>query len=131
MPIYGDMLAFFPELEQPYENFSMVAKLVSGYDKRVHIKYLSGIFQKVKVSKLQVEGDTLNQTEIPTLWTRDILEQGTFIKQYDDTVTTIYRVTKDRSFEEESDMNVYELESVVGTTDTQTNNTDVNITSGW
>lgn len=131
MPIYGDMLAFFPELEQPYENFSMVAKVVSGYEKRVHIKYSSGIIQKVKLSKLQVEGDTLNDTEIPTLWTRDLVEQGTYIRKYDDTNSTIYRVVKDKSFEIESDMNVYELESVVGNTDKQVENTDVNITSGW
>lgn len=131
MSVYGDMLSFFPESMQPYENFSMVAKVMSGYESRTHIKNVAGIYQKVKLSSLQTQGDTLNDTEIPTLWTRSVLEKGTFIKKFEIEKATIYRVKKDRSFEIEADMNIYELESVVGNTDTQTENTDTNMNSGW
>lgn len=125
MAIYGDQLSFFPELFQNFENYSAKPELVSGKENRVFIQNFRAVKQDMKAGELAIEGDTLNATEVPTLWTRTALKKGTFVvdpKEPD----VIYVVNKANNFKFQGNFIVYILENVVGTTDVQKPNKDIN-----
>lgn len=125
MIIYGDQLSFFPELFQNFENYSAKPELVSGKENRVFIQKFRAVKQDMKAGELAIEGDTLNTTEVPTLWTRTVLKKGTFVvdpKEPD----VIYVVNKANNFKFQGNFIVYILENVVGTTDVQKPNKDIN-----
>lgn len=125
MAIYGDQLSFFPELFQTFENYSAKPELVSGKENRVFIQKFRAVKQDMKAGELDIEGDTLNSTEVPTLWTRAVLKKGTFVvdpKEPD----VIYVVNKANNFKFQGNFIVYILENVVGTTDVQKPNKDIN-----
>lgn len=115
--IYGEMLLYFPELLREFSVYKPSPKGIAGYEK-VKVKDVTGIIQHVKQGKLDVEGDTAVNTNIPMLWVyEDTLEQYQIIT--DTESNRDYRVAKDAPWSTEAGFSVYELTSVVGITDKQ------------
>lgn len=123
MAVYGDMLSFFPELFQMFDYFAMQALPVSSYSNRQALGKVKGIFQFLKKGELEREGDTLNDTAVPTLWTRKRLAVGNFITS--DSVD--YRITNDYPWFFQGGFYCYGLERVVSSTDKQTPMEDVEL----
>ena len=121
--IYGNMLNFFQEQFRQFDYFSMQALPRSSYKTRVELGKVKGIVQYMKKGDLHEENDTLSLEETPTLWTRQTIKTGNFIKKGDD----IFRIRKPADWTFEGGFNVYILESVVGVTDTQQPFSDVNL----
>jgi hypothetical protein len=111
MAIYGDQLAFFAEQFRTFEYFEMQPQTVSSYDKRTPLGDVKGVFQYMKRGELLRENDTLEDTNVPTLWTRQKLAVGnTFIKKDDE----IYRIVNPADWLFEGGFCVYVLETFVG-----------------
>ena len=111
MAIYGDQLAFFSEQFRTYEYFEMRPLPVASYDTRKPLGNVKGVFQYMKRGELLRENDTLEDTNVPTLWTRQKLAVGnTFIKKGDE----IYRIVNPADWLFEGGFCVYVLETFVG-----------------
>jgi hypothetical protein len=111
MAIYGDQLAFFSEQFRKFEYFEMQPQLVSSYDNRTPLGDVKGVFQYMKRGELLRENDTLEDTNVPTLWTRQKLKVGnTFIKKDEE----IYRIVNPADWLFEGGFCVYVLETFVG-----------------
>lgn len=127
MSVYGDMLGFFPELRRAFKYYSMSPNPIAGYETRANESTIYGTLQNVRAGSLDVEGDTLNATNVPLLWSRSTLEQGYFIE--DDAVQ--YRISKSNNWKREGAFTVYQLESIKGVTNTQVKDTDVTLGIGF
>lgn len=125
MAVYGDQLAFFPELFQMFDNYSLKPLAVAGKHERVFIQKVRGIKQDMKAGELDVEGDTLNATSVPTFWTRTPLKRGTYLVDpaFPD---ELYIVNKENNFKFQGNFIVYILENQVASTDKQETNHDFN-----
>lgn len=123
MAIYGDMLSFFPEQFRLFDYFSMETLTVSSYAERKSLGKVKAVFQFLKKGELVREGDTLNDTSVPTLWTRKKLAVGNFITA--DEVD--YRITNDYPWFFQGGYYCYGLEQLVASKDTQTPMEDVEI----
>ena len=121
--IYGDMLSYFPEQFRMFDYFSMKALPVASYTERESLGKVKGIMQFVKKGELTREGDTLNETDVPTLWTKKKLVIGNFITA--DEVD--YRITNDYPWFFYGGYYCYGLEQLVASKDTQTPMEDVEI----
>ena len=121
--IYGDMLSYFPEQFRMFDYFSMKALPVASYTERESLGKVKGIMQFVKKGELTREGDTLNETDVPTLWTKKKLVIGNFITA--DEVD--YRITNDYPWFFYGGYYCYGLEHLVASKDTQTPMEDVEI----
>lgn len=124
MAVYGDQLAFFPEQFRSFPYFHMIPQPVASYSPREELGTVRGIFQYVKKGSLEREGDTLNNTEVPTLWTRSKLKVGDY---YITAEEVDYRITNDYPWKFEGGFYCYGLESIKGNTDIQTPHEYVNI----
>lgn len=109
--VYGDQLAFFTEQFRTFEYFEMQPQPVASYDKRKPLGIVKGVFQFAKRGELKRENDTLEDTNVPTLWTRQELKVGnTFIKKGDE----IFRIVNPADWLFEGGFCVYILETFVG-----------------
>lgn len=126
MAVYGDQLAFFSEQFIRIKNYSMEPNTVAGFKERVFICDFRGVLQELKGGSFDKEGETLNETEVPTIWTRKNLKTGTFIVPDEgDYKGIIYRITSPQGFKKPGGFYVYTLQRVVGSTDEQKVNTSV------
>ena len=123
MGVYGDMLSFFPELRRVFSNFEMKVKLVSGYEPRINERKVTGVLQYKKAGSLDIEGDNLADTDVPVFYTRIECKKGSFLSD----LNNVYRISKDNKWYFEGGFYCYVLEKVIGTTDTQTTNTKVDL----
>lgn len=115
--IYGDMLLYFPELLKDFSVYNVTPSGVAGYKKTL-VNTVTGVFQHVKQGKLDSEGDTAVNTNVPMLWTLDdTLKQYQIVTDPDTNID--YRVAKDAPWTYEAGFAVYELSSTVGITDKQ------------
>lgn len=109
--VYGDMLAFFPELMLTYTTFTMRPKAVGGFEARENLSSARGIIQYMKAGDLNFEGETLADTEYPVFWTRVTLPKDSYIEDEDG---TLYKRTKNNDWRRLGAFNSYTLELVVG-----------------
>ena len=116
MAVYGDMLAFFPGLFREYEYFHMRPQVTASYSARESLGTVLGVFKYCKKGELKREEDTLNDVNVPTLWTRQKLEVGDYFIRKDD---EFYRIVNPSDWTYEGGFNAYILETVVGNTDEQ------------
>lgn len=122
--IYGDMLAFFPELFRRFDYFLMQPEPVSSYGKRTDERKITGVFQYAKKGELKREEETLADVNVPTLWTREKLTvTHGFIQKEDE----LYKIVNPADWLFEGGFNVYILETVIGDSDIQKPFEDVNI----
>lgn len=121
--VYGDMLAFFPELIRRFVLYEKSPTIIAGHTDKKNLRQTSGILQFCKAGDVVVNGQTLNDVDAPLIWTRSDIGMDTYIEA--DGVE--YRRTKNNKYVRESGFYIYVLESVVGNTDTQTPDTTVNL----
>lgn len=115
MSVYGDMLAFFPELAQRFEYFEMPTQVAYGYSSRTVLGTTKGVFQYMKKGELLRQNDVLDDISIPTYWSKDKLKNGNYITVDD----VYYRITNPASWQHEGSFTVYTLETVTINTDKQ------------
>ena len=128
MAIYGDMLSFFPEQFRAFEYVQMTPQAVASYSKRVSLGKVRGVFQYMKKGELRREEETLNDVNVPTLWTRQKLKSGYyFIEKEED---ELYRIVNPADWLFEGGFYCYILETFVGVSDVQKIDTEVDIGQG-
>ena len=109
--IYGDQLVFFSEQFRTFEYFEMQPQPVASYEHRTPLGNVKGVFQFAKRGELRRENDTLEDTNVPTLWTKQELKVGnTFIKKGDE----IFRIVNPADWLFEGGFCVYILETFIG-----------------
>ena len=124
MSIYGYLLSFFPEQFRMVSYFCMKPLNVASYTEREDLGKVRGIFQYMKKGELKRENDTLEDTNIPTFWTRQKLKVGNYFLQKDD---ELYRIVNSADWLFEGGFNCYVLETFVGNSDVQVNFEDVDL----
>lgn len=122
--IYGDMLAFFPELIRKIVLYEKQPTTIAGHFFKENVRVSSGVIQFCKAGDIVVNGQVLNDTDCPVLWTRSMLAMNTYVQDSD---LIEYRRTKDNAYAVEGGFNVYILEKVTGNTDTNTRDTSVDL----
>ena len=118
MAIYGDLLSFFPEQFRMVSYFCMKPLNVASYTEREDLGKVRGVFQYMKKGELKRENDTLEDTNIPTFWTRQKLKVGNYFLQKDD---ELYRIVNPADWLFEGGFYCYVLETFVGNSDVQVN----------
>lgn len=125
MAVYGELLLHFPELFKEFSVYTAKVKTVAGLEKRTLLRKVYAVFQYVKASDIQAEGDTAVDIEVPTLWVyNDSLEQFNIVENADG-FGIDYRVTKKSAWQDEAGFSVHILESIKGVTDKQVSDTDI------
>ena len=124
MAIYGDLLSFFPEQFRMVSYFCMKPLNVASYTEREDLGKVRGIFQYMKKGELKRENDTLDDTNVPTFWTRQKLKVGNYFLQKDD---ELYRIVNPADWLFEGGFHCYVLETFVGNSDAQVSFEDVDL----
>lgn len=124
MAVYGDLLSFFPEQFRMVSYFYMKPLSVASYTEREDLGKVRGIFQYMKKGELKRENDTLEDTNIPTFWTRQKLKIGNYFLQKDN---ELYRIVNSADWLFEGGFHCYVLETFVGNSDVQVNFEDVDL----
>lgn len=124
MAVYGDLLSFFPEQFRMVSYFYMKPLNVASYTEREDLGKVRGVFQYMKKGELKRENDTLEDTNIPTFWTRQKLKVGNYFLQKDD---ELYRIVNPADWLFEGGFHCYVLETFVGNSDVQVNFEDVDL----
>ena len=124
MAVYGNQLMFFAEQFRMFDYFTMSPQTVSSYSKRENLGKVKGVFQYMKKGELLRENDTLADTNVPTLWTRQKLGVGNYFIQKGD---ELYRIKNPSDWTFEGGFNAYVLETFVGNSDAQKPHEYVNL----
>lgn len=124
MSVYGEMLAFFPELKRPIIFFTMKPGVLAGYENRAGQVIIDAIYMPMKAKDIGYEGDTLSEKIVQTVWTEVKLAANVFARVHEKD----YRVVNiGKPFGYEGNFNVYVLENLVGITDKQVKNEAVDL----
>lgn len=124
MAVYGDLLSFFPEQFRMVSYFCMKPLNVASYTEREDLGKVRGVFQYMKKGELKRENDTLEDTNVPTFWTRQKLKVGNYFLQKDD---ELYRIVNPADWLFEGGFHCYVLETFVGNSDAQVSFEDVDL----
>jgi hypothetical protein len=120
--VYGDMLGFFPELFERFLTYQMLPKTVAGFEEKTNERTVRGIFQFIKASDVEFEGDTTAEAIYPTFWTRAELPQDSYIL---DSYGNLFRRVRENSWKRIGAFSVYRLEAVIGVDGRQVPDPDV------
>lgn len=124
MSVYGDMLVFFNEQKRSFDYFHMSPKPVASYSQRENLGKVVGVFQYMKRGELIRENETLADTNVPTLWTRQSLKVGDYFIEKDGET---FRIVNPADWTFEGGFNIYVLETLVGNSDKQKPFEDVDL----
>lgn len=124
MGVYGNMLAFFPEQIRTFTYLKMSPNVTASYSPREIIGDVRGVFQYMKKGELLRENETLEDTNVPTLWTKQKLQVGDYFIQKGD---ELYRIVNPADWSFEGGFNCYVLETFVGNSDVQQPFEDVDL----
>lgn len=127
MAKYGDMLVFFNEQRRSFDYFHMSPKPVASYSQRENLGKVVGVFQYMKRGELIRENETLADTNVPTLWTRQSLKVGDYFIEKDGET---FRIVNPADWTFEGGFNIYVLETLVGNSDKQKPFEDVDLGQG-
>lgn len=125
--VYGDMLSFFPEQFRQFDYFRMTPNAVASYSERENLGKVRGIFQYMKKGELRRENEALDDVNIPTLWTKQKLNVGSYFIQKED---ELYRIVNPSDWMFEGGFYCYVLETFVGVSDVQEEFEDVDLGQG-
>jgi hypothetical protein len=93
MPVYGDMLAMFPELLEAYEVFKLEPKTGGGYGKRYDKRIVTGYWSWRKSARMGIQGEGRVKNDQAVLWVRDsgeaAINQGDYIEMKGDLFVVI------------------------------------------
>jgi len=126
MSIYGDVLAMFPELIQVYTMFSMRPKVGGGYEPRVPLFNINGVFIREGQSKMKIQGESRVTNEAGKFYCFEFIpqgqvEQGTYFEDSGE----IMQIVDDATFAREGGFGAYGVQLVQGLTDKQVENKQV------
>ena len=124
MSVYGDTLAFFPELYRPITFFTMQPGLVAGYENRAGEVIVNVIHMPMKPKDIGYEGGTLSYKMVKTIWTEIKLKEETFARVDKEDYRCV-NISNPWGFE--GGFYIYVLESLRGNTDTQEKNENVDL----
>lgn len=130
MAVYGDQLAFFPELFVDYEVFDMAAKTGGGYGPRTNKRTVSGVFQWIPGGKMGIEGENRQENEDATFWVSQDdaadkkVRQGSYVEVPDQGVFLFHH---DDNFAREGAFVKCDLKLAAGLTDRQVRNPHVDL----
>lgn len=127
--VYGDMLAYFPELFEKATVFPMEPKIVAGYEDRPEGTVVYGVFQFRTKNNLDAENLTLVQTHTSEFWSESVIGDGWFLMRESD--GHLYRVTRDNNWDFSGRYHKYVVDTVAGNTDKQTPDEAVNLSGGY
>ena len=68
MAVYGDQLAYFPELMEEYEVFSMKPLDKGGWSERTPVKIVTAYISMTKPAKLGYEDGNTEANHAGTMW---------------------------------------------------------------
>jgi hypothetical protein len=128
--VYGDQLAFFPELFVEHEVFDMKARTGGGYGPRYNKRMVSGVFQWIPGGKMGIEGENREPNEDATFWVRQealeekLVRQGSYVEVFDEGIFLFHH---DDNFTREGAFVKCDLKLVAGLTDRQVRNTKVDL----
>lgn len=116
------MLPFFSELFRPATPFLMKPKVVGGYEERVDEPSIVGVLLHLKAPELGIESHALSERRVPTFFTQVTLSPKSFLN----IAGRDYKVANDGNiWDFEGGFNVYLLQNIIGTTDIQQPNEDI------
>jgi hypothetical protein len=127
-PVYGNMLAAFPELMRDYEVFKMRPRIGAGYGERYDQKTVTGYMSWRKAREMGIEGDSRTKNDRVTFWEQhDYLTGESRIEQgdYVEIKKRLFLFIEDDNFEAEGGFTRWTLQQVSGNTDQQVTNTNV------
>lgn len=122
-PVYGDMLAAFPELMNQIAIFSMKPKVGGGYEPRVHLFYVRGAFIRGMKNREKIQGENRVANQSGMLICFDHIPQGA-VQQgcYFEDAGEVFQAVDDQQYAREGGFSVYSGQLVQGLTDQQHEN---------
>ena len=118
--IYGTQLAFFTELMEDYEVFSMKPLAEGGWSKRVPVKTVWAYISMTKPARLGYEDGNTEANHAGSMWVEheegeDHLPQGSYVDYHGET----YKIIDDDPYIKEGGFCEYRLQILAGTDGTQ------------
>jgi hypothetical protein len=130
MPVYGNMLAVFPELMENYEIFRMEPHLGGGYGERVNKRVVRAYLSWRKHREMGVEGGLTVHNDRGTFWEQcnfftgeSVVEEGDFLE----VENKIYKLVEGDDFSKEGGFARWTIQFVPGLTDRQYTNPKVTL----
>jgi hypothetical protein len=130
MPVYGNMLAVFPELMESYAVFKMEPHLGGGYGRRSNKRIVRGYLSWRKHREMGIEGDLTVRNDRGTFWEQcdyrtgeSVIEEGYFVE----VKNKIYKFVEGDDFSKEGGFARWTLQFVPGPTDRQHTNQRVTL----
>lgn len=126
--VYGDMLAVFPELLEPYGVFKMNSRIGAGYGKRYDRKTVTGYMSWRRAREADIVGGSATKNDRGTFWEQcDFLTGAGCIEQFDfiELEGELYRFVEGDDFAREGGFAKWTVQYVAGNTDQQTVNMKV------
>jgi hypothetical protein len=130
MPVYGNMLAVFPELAENYEVFKMKPRLGGGYGERFDKIVVRGYLSWRKHREMGIEGDLTVHNDRGTFWEqcnfftgKSVIDEGYFVEVKNE----VYKFVEGDDFSREGGYARWTLQFVPGVTDRQHTNQRVTL----
>lgn len=125
--VYGDMLAFFPELLRPYDIFKMAPKVGAGYGPRETLFTKDGYFSRNKGGKEGIVSDSRTENQQATWYCADDIPRG-LIRQglYLEDDGEIYQFVLDNAYTREGGFVRHNMQYVPGNNGQQESAPQVN-----
>jgi len=127
--IYGDQLAFFPELLEEYTVFKMKPGMSAFYGERYNERTVTAYFSYIRGGNMGIEGENRVENQNATMWIEDesggtgIVKEGDYVE----VEGSIFLFNHDDGFSREGSFLVYTLQLVTAFTDKQVRDEEVNL----
>lgn len=115
MGVYGNLLGYFSHLQKVVYLLKMPPRIGAGYYEREVLDSFNGYVNFARKKETSVVADSIQFTEVPNLYTRKELQQGSIVEYEGD----VYRVKAKNSHYFEGGYMEYRLEMIASWTDIQ------------
>ncbi len=121
--IYGEQLAFFPELMEDYDIFYMAPLVGGGFGERKVLLTVTGYLTRMTKGDLGIVADNEVENQTAVLFVYDeipngIIRQGVYVESGGE----LYKLKSDKVFTKEGGFTIHELQLTTGLIDTQETN---------
>jgi hypothetical protein len=130
MPVYGDMLAVFPELLESYEIFRMKPRTGGGYGERFNKRAVRAYLSWRKHREMGIEGGLAVRNDRAAFWEqcdfftgKSVIEEGDFVEVKNE----VYKFVEGDDFAREGGFARWTLQFVPSVTDRQHTNQKVTL----
>lgn len=126
--VYGDQLAYFPELLVDYEIFSMAPRMGAGYGPRVHFRDVEGYLSRRSGGQESVVTDLRTENQKAVFYCDEQMPSSDIVHGlYVEDDGELYQFILDNAFVREGGYVRHGLQLVTGNTDKQTPHIRVNL----